>query len=222
MRRKGTTLDLFDDASDAIRSTDELAPGAFLLRSFALANEAELLSALGQIIALAPMRHMVTPGGYRMSVAMTNCGPLGWITDRNGYRYDAIDPESGKPWPRMPAAFLNLATRAAEESGFPGFRPDACLINRYEPGTKLSLHQDKDEKDFSQPIVSVSMGIPATFLFGGGRRADKTQRVVLRHGDVVVWGGPARLRYHGVAALKDAIHPAFGRARVNITFRKAD
>jgi alkylated DNA repair protein (DNA oxidative demethylase) len=221
MRSKATTLDLFNDASLAIRSTEELAPSAFLLRSFAIADDAELMSALDQVIALAPLRNMVTPGGYRMSVAMTNCGSLGWITDRSGYRYDAIDPESGKPWPGMPAAFLNLAIRAAEEAGFPGFRPDACLINHYEPGAKLSLHQDKDEKDFSQPIVSVSLGIPATFLFGGVRRADKTQRIVLRHGDVVLWGGPARLRYHGVAALKDAIHPALGRARVNLTFRKA-
>jgi alkylated DNA repair protein (DNA oxidative demethylase) len=221
MRRKGTTLELFDDASVAIRSKEELAPSAFLLRSFALADEAELMSALGQVIAQAPLRHMITPGGYRMSVAMTNCGSLGWITDRSGYRYDAIDPESGEPWPRLPAAFLNLSTRAAEEAGFSGFRPDACLINRYEPGAKLSLHQDKDEKDFSQPIVSVSLGIPATFLFGGERRADKIQRIVLRHGDVVVWGGPARLRYHGVAGLKDAIHPALGRTRVNLTFRKA-
>ena len=221
MRRKDTSLDLFDDASVATRSKEELAPSAFLLRSFALADEAELLSALGQVIAHAPLRHMVTPGGYRMSVAMTNCGLLGWITDRSRYRYDAIDPESSEPWPKMPAAFLNLAIRAGEEAGFPGFRPDACLINRYEPGAKLSLHQDKDEKDFSQPIVSVSLGIPATFLFGGERRAGKTQRIVLRHGDVVVWGGPARLRYHGVATLKDAIHPALGRARVNLTFRKA-
>jgi len=221
MRRKGTTLKLFDDASVAIRSKEVLAPSAILLRSLALADEAELISALSQVIAQAPLRHMVTPGGYRMSVAMTSCGSLGWITDRSGYRYDAIDPESGKPWPRMPASFLNLATRAAEEAGFPGFRPDACLINRYEPGAKLSMHQDKDEQDFSQPIVSVSLGIPATFLFGGGRRAEKTQRIELRHGDVVVWGGSARLHYHGVAALKDAIHPALGRARVNLTLRKA-
>jgi alkylated DNA repair protein (DNA oxidative demethylase) len=221
MRRKDTSLDLFDDAPVAIRSKEELTPSAFLLRSFALADEAELLSALAQVIAEAPLRHMVTPGGYRMSVAMTNCGSLGWITERSGYRYGAIDPESGEPWPRMPVAFLNLAIKAAQEAGFPGFRPDACLINRYEPGSRLSLHQDRDEKDFSQPIVSVSLGIPATFLFGGERRADKTQRIVLRHGDVVVWGGPARLRFHGVAVLRDAIHPSLGKARVNITFRKA-
>jgi alkylated DNA repair protein (DNA oxidative demethylase) len=164
---------------------------------------------------------MTTPGGYRMSVAMTNCGSLGWVTDRSGYRYDSIDPESGKRWPAMPDAFLQLAIHAAREAGFPNFTPDACLVNRYEPGTKLSLHQDKDEKDFTQPIVSVSLGVPATFLFGGTRRADKTERIALRHGDVVVWGGPARLRYHGVGPLKDAVHPLLGNTRINLTFRKA-
>ena len=138
-------------------------------------------------------------------------------TDRTGYRYDSIDPETGKPWPAM----LTLATSASREAGFPDFHPDACLINRYEPGAKLSLHQDKDERDFSQPIVSVSLGIPATFLFGGLRHADKTERIGLRHGDVVVWGGPARLRYHGVAPLKDATHPLFGSTRINLTLRKA-
>ena len=156
-----------------------------------------------------------------MSVAMTNCGSLGWVTDRKGYRYDSIDPESGKRWPAMPEAFLNLAIHAAREAGFPNFQPDACLVNRYELGTKLSLHQDKDEKDFTQPIVSVSLGIPAMFLFGGIRRADKTERIALHHGDVVVWGGTARLRYHGVAPLKDAVHPLLGNTRINLTFRKA-
>jgi alkylated DNA repair protein (DNA oxidative demethylase) len=219
--KKDPTLDLFEDASLALKSTEGLATGAFLLRGFALADEAEILSALRDVIAQAPLRHMVTPGGYRMSVAMTNCGSLGWLTDRSGYRYDAIDPESGKPWPKMPQALLNLAVSAAAEAEFPGFRPDACLVNRYEPCARLSLHQDKDEKDFTQPIVSVSLGIPATFLFGGERRSDKTRRVVLQHGDVVVWGGPARLHHHGVAPLKDAVHPLLGRERVNLTFRKA-
>ena len=219
--QRALTGDLYEDASAVVKAKESLAAGAFLLRNFARADESEIMSALRAVIAQAPLRHMVTPGGYRMSVAMTNCGSLGWITDRSGYRYDSIDPESGKPWPKMPEEFLNLAVTAAAEAGFPTFRPDACLVNRYEPGTKLSLHQDKDEKDFAQPIVSVSLGIPATFLFGGERRADKTQRVVLHHGDVVVWGGPARLRYHGVLPLKSAVHPAFGQARVNLTFRKA-
>jgi alkylated DNA repair protein (DNA oxidative demethylase) len=219
--KEDLTIDLFADASPIVKSKEGLAPGAFLLRGFARTGEAEIVSALRAVIAQAPLRHMVTPSGYRMSVAMTNCGSLGWATDRTGYRYDAIDPESGKPWPKMPEAFLNLAMTAAAEAGFPGFHPDACLVNRYEPGTKLSLHQDKDEKDFAQPIVSVSLGIPATFLFGGERRADKTQRVALYHSDVVVWGGPARLRYHGVLPLKVAVHPAFGQERMNLTFRKA-
>lgn len=218
---RALTCDLFEDASAVVKSKEGLGAGAFLLRNFARADETEIMSALRAVIAHAPLRHMVTPGGHRMSVAMTNCGSLGWITDRRGYRYEAIDPESGKPWPRMPQEFLNLAVTAAAEAGFPAFRPDACLVNCYEPGTKLSLHQDKDEKDFTQPIVSVSLGIPATFLFGGEGRADKTQRLVLHHGDVVVWGGPARLRYHGVLPLKMAVHPVFGRARMNLTFRKA-
>jgi DNA oxidative demethylase len=219
--KRDLTCEMFEDASAVVKSKEALAPGAFLLRNFARADETKIVSALRAVIATAPLRHMVTPGGYRMSVAMTNCGALGWITDRSGYRYDAIDPESGRPWPKMPEEFLNLAVTAAAEAGFPAFRPDACLVNRYEPGTKLSLHQDKDEKDFAQPIVSVSLGIPATFLFGGESRSDKTQRVILHHGDVVVWGGPSRLRYHGVLPLKMSVHPEFGQARMNLTFRKA-
>ena len=222
MRRKSdATLDLFTDASEDQPAKQEFAEGAALLGGFALQNEGALLDALRRVAAKAHFRHMITPGGYKMSVAMTNCGSLGWVTDRSGYRYDSIDPESGKRWPAMPEAFLNLAIRAAREAGFPNFQPDACLVNRYEPRTRLSLHQDKDEKDFSQPIVSVSLGIPATFLFGGIRRSDKTERIALRHGDVVVWGGPARLRYHGVAPLKDAVHPLVGNSRINLTFRKA-
>jgi len=214
------TLELLSPAADLL-TKHEFAERAFLLRGFALAYESALLVALGSVTAQSPFRHMITPGGYRMSVAMTNCGSLGWITDRDGYRYDSIDPERGQPWPTMPAPFLTLATQATREAGFNEFHPDACLVNRYEPGTRLSLHQDKDEKDFSQPIVSVSLGIPATFLFGGERRADKAERIQLRHGDVVVWGGSARLRYHGVAPLKDAEHPLLGRMRINLTFRKA-
>jgi alkylated DNA repair protein (DNA oxidative demethylase) len=222
MRRKSdATLDLFTDASEDQPAKQKFADSAVLLRGFALQNESDLLAALRSIAAKAPFRHMITPGGYKMSVAMTNCGSLGWVTDRSGYRYDSIDPESGKRWPAMPEAFLNLAIQAAREAGFSSFQPDACLVNRYEPGTKLSLHQDKDEKDFTQPIVSVSLGIPATFLFGGIRRADRTERIALHHGDVVVWGGTARLRYHGVAPLKDAVHPLLGNTRINLTFRKA-
>lgn len=221
MRSKNNeeTASLFEDAG--LSRKEELAPGASRLRGFALPDETGLLAALREVTAAAPFRNMVTPGGYRMSVAMTNCGPLGWITDRSGYRYDAVDPESGKNWPAMPAAFRKLAERAAAEAGFTEFRADACLINRYEPGAKLSLHQDKDERDFTQPIVSVSLGIPAVFLFGGFARGDKTERIAVRHGDVVVWGGPSRLRYHGVMPLKDGEHAAMGRVRVNLTFRKA-
>jgi DNA oxidative demethylase len=209
------TRNLFDGL------TGSLAEGAALLGGFALSEEAKLLAGLQSVTAAAPFRHMITPGGYRMSVAMSNCGSLGWVTDESGYRYDAIDPMSGRPWPPMPDIFLRLAAAAAATAGFADFVPDACLINRYEPGAKLSLHQDKDERDFNQPIVSVSLGIPAVFLFGGLKRADKTMRVAVTHGDVVIWGGPSRLRYHGVMPLKEEQHPLLGRQRINLTLRKA-
>jgi len=212
------TLNLFESVEPR---KEEIAPGAFLLRGFALANEASILHAIDKVIAKSPFRHMITPGGFRMSVAMTNCGSLGWITDRTGYRYDSIDPENEQKWPEMPAPFMRLAQNAAAEAGFEGFTPDACLINRYEIGARLSLHQDKDESDYSAPIVSVSLGLPATFLFGGMKRAYKTQRIPVVHGDVVVWGGPARLRFHGVLALKAEQHPLLGGYRINLTFRKA-
>jgi len=191
-----------------------------LLRRFAAPMQDELRDALREIASAAPFRQMVTPGGFTMSVAMTNCGNVGWVTDRRGYRYDPIDPDSGKPWPSMPPSFRALAARAAAQGGFANFAPDACLINRYEPGAKMSLHQDKDETDFDAPIVSVSLGLPATFLFGGAKRSDKTRRYRLTHGDVVVWGGPSRLFFHGIAPLADGEHPLFGRQRINLTFRK--
>jgi alkylated DNA repair protein (DNA oxidative demethylase) len=198
-----------------------LAPGATLLAGFALLWETELMAAIERVTEAAPFRHMVVPRGRSMSVAMTSCGPVGWVTDRGGYRYVEQDPESGRPWPAMPEVFARLAASAATEGGFAGFAPDACLLNRYEPGARLSLHQDKDEKDFDAPIVSVSLGLPAVFLWGGRERSDRTKRVALQHGDVVVWGGPARLTYHGVAPLADGEHPLLGRRRVNLTFRKA-
>jgi alkylated DNA repair protein (DNA oxidative demethylase) len=214
------TGDLFAGVAEAQLSRETMAQGAVLLRGFALAKQDQLLAALREVIAAAPFRHMVTPGGFTMSVAMTNCGKVGWVTDRRGYRYDANDPESGRPWPTMPPVLSQLARDAAEAGGFTGFAPDACLINRYVPGAKMSLHQDKDETDFSAPIVSVSLGLPATFLFGGLKRSDKTQRYRLTHGDVVVWGGPSRLFYHGVAPLAEGEHPLLKRQRINLTFRK--
>ena len=198
-----------------------LAPGATVLGGFARPVDERLVAALEQVVERAPFRHMVTPGGHRMSVAMTNCGTAGWVTDRTGYRYDERDPESGRRWPAMPDAFAELATRAAAHAGFDGFDPDACLVNRYQPGTRLSLHQDKNERDLDAPIVSVSLGLPAVFLFGGLRRADRPRRVSLVHGDVVVWGGPARLGYHGVMPLEPGHHPLLGGQRINLTFRKA-
>jgi alkylated DNA repair protein (DNA oxidative demethylase) len=221
MKRPAATLDLFDDVADRPRSEEPLAPGAVLLRGFALDEDAALRKALERIGAHAPFRHMTTPGGYRMSVAMTNCGALGWVTDRRGYRYGGLDPDSGRPWPAMPTVFLKLAVRAASAGGYPGFVPDACLINRYEPGTRLSLHQDRNEADFSAPIVSVSLGLPATFLFGGSKRSDRPRRVRLFHGDVAVWGGPSRLAFHGIAPLAEGYHPVMGRERINLTLRRA-
>lgn len=198
-----------------------LAPGAFLLRGYAGDCAADLLAAVSEIAAAAPFRHLVTSGGKRMSVAMTNCGGLGWVSDRKGYRYEAADPLTGRPWPEMPGLFRQLAADAAAAAGFAGFAPEACLINLYEPGTRLTLHQDRDERNYDQPIVSVSLGLPATFLFGGPRRTDPRLRVALCHGDVVVWGGPARLHYHGVLPLAEGEHPATGRQRINLTFRRA-
>jgi alkylated DNA repair protein (DNA oxidative demethylase) len=215
------TIGLFDSVATPRLPEDLLGPGTAILNGFALQWEMEIIDSLNVVADRAPFCHMVTPGGFRMSVAMTNCGLLGWVSDRAGYRYDAIDPENGAPWPAMPAAFLELARSAAGAAGFPDFRPDACLINGYEPGARLTLHQDKDERDFTQPIVSVSLGLPATFLFGGAKRSEKIIRVPLIHGDVVVWGGVARLRYHGVAPLKDGEHARFGRYRYNLTFRRA-
>jgi DNA oxidative demethylase len=210
------TLELF-----ARPQREELAAGACVLRGFARSQEAQLRRALDAIAEHAPFRHMVTPGGFRMSVAMTNCGDYGWVSSPDGYRYSRTDPLRDAPWPAIPTRMLMLARDAAAAAGFAAFTPDACLVNRYEPGARLTLHQDKDERDFDQPIVSVSLGVPATFQFGGQKRKDRVARVVLEHGDVVVFGGPSRLRYHGVAPLREALHPFAGSARINLTLRRA-
>lgn len=198
-----------------------LDPGAVVLEGYALGRDRALLAAIDALARTSPFRHLETPGGQRMSVAMTNTGRLGWVSDRRGYRYDALDPETGRPWPAMPALFSALARDAAAAAGFDGFAPEACLVNRYEPGAKLSLHQDRDEKNLDRPIVSVSLGVDATFLWGGQARADRARRLTLRHGDVVVWGGPARLTFHGVDTLAASEHPLTGAVRYNLTFRTA-
>lgn len=211
------TNDLFEESG-----ADRAARlGLTYLPGFALPLEQELLAAIDEVAQAAPLRHMLTPGGQRMSVAMTNCGEVGWVTDRKGYRYDPLDPQTGRPWPVLPACFTRLAERAAAQAGFPSFGPDVGLINRYEPGARMSLHQDRDERDHSFPIVSVSLGLAATFLFGGRKRVDRPHRLPLQHGDVVVWGGPNRLNFHGVAPLVDGSHPIVGRMRWNLTMRKA-
>jgi DNA oxidative demethylase len=199
---------------------EQLEEGAVLLRGFADSEAPALLQEAELIANAAPFRNLITPGGHTMSVAMTNCGRVGWVSDATGYRYDRCDPSSGEPWPPLPPAFLDLAQRAAAEGGFANYDPDACLINRYVKGAKLGLHQDRDEKDAWAPIVSVSLGLSATFLWGGKRRSDPTRRLRLESGDVVVWGGPARFVYHGVAPLKDGEHPLTGATRINLTFRK--
>lgn len=207
-------------ASSSSTSDQQLGEGAWVLRGFALAQVDRILTELRQIRSQSPFRHMITPGGYTMSVALTCCGAVGWTADRKGYRYAAIDPQTAEPWPAMPDVFLQLAQQAASHCGHASFEPDSCLINRYIPGARLSLHQDKDEADFSSPIVSVSLGMPAMFQFGGHQRNDRPEKVPLFHGDVVVWGGPDRLRYHGVMALKDTPHAILGSNRINLTFRK--
>lgn len=217
------TMPLFghDDVVPNAPATESLAPGAMLLRGRATLEAETLLADLNAVLKRAPLRHMITPGGFRMSVAMSNCGALGWVSDANGYRYDPMDPDSGRPWPAMPASLRRLARLAAAEAGFGDFEADACLVNRYEPGARLTLHQDRNERDFTQPIVSVSLGLPAVFLFGGSKRSDRPRRLPLMHGDVVVWGGPARLRYHGVLALEQGQHALTGNFRFNLTLRRA-
>ncbi|HEY1932761.1 MAG TPA: DNA oxidative demethylase AlkB [Acetobacteraceae bacterium] len=209
-----------DQAQDGVRRIP-LGTRAILLRGLARDRAPKLVAAIDSIAAISPFRQMVTPGGWPMSVAMTNCGQVGWVTDRTGYRYAAIDPATGRPWPEMPQAFADLATEAAAAEGFGDFHPDACLVNRYAPGARMSLHQDRDERDFDQPIVSVSLGLPAILLWGGKTRAEKPRRVPLIHGDVVVWGGADRLTFHGVHALADGEHALTGACRFNLTFRRA-
>jgi alkylated DNA repair protein (DNA oxidative demethylase) len=214
-----TTLDLFRDTASG--ACERMGTCAFVLRGFALPHADDLLAAVAAIETRAPFRRMVTPGGFTTSVALSNCGALGWTSDRRGYRYTAVDPDSGEPWPAMPPVLALLARTAGAAAGFADFEPDACLVNRYLPGSRLSLHQDRNERDFDAPIVSVSLGMTATFLVGGHARADKTARIPLHHGDVAVWGGADRLRYHGVMPLKDRPHPALGSTRINFTLRKA-
>ncbi|MBV7572520.1 DNA oxidative demethylase AlkB [Pseudomonas sp. PDM32] len=216
------TFDLFADAEpEQEPRREQIGEQSWVLRGFALPWLERLLPALEMVLEAAPFRQMVTPGGFTMSVALSSCGTFGWTTDRNGYRYTRHDPQTGQPWPTMPEVFFQLAQAAAQAAGFSDFVPDSCLINRYIPGAKMSLHQDKDEHAYAAPIVSVSLGLPAMFLFGGFARGDKSQRIPLLHGDIVVWGGVDRLRYHGVLPIKDGLHPRLGEQRINFTFRTA-
>jgi DNA oxidative demethylase len=198
-----------------------LRPGVVLLPGWAREAAPRLMKTIDSLVAHAPFRHMLTPGGHRMSVEMSNCGRLGWVSDRSGYRYDAVDPLTGRAWPAMPREWLALAHCAALRAGFGAFEPDACLINRYVPGVRLSLHQDRNERDFRAPVVSVSLGLPVTFLLGGSTRGERPARLALEHGDVLVWGGPARLAFHGTAPLRDGVHELLGPQRINLTLRRA-
>lgn len=198
-----------------------LPDGAEMLRAFGQPYLADIKTALDDVLVQAPTRHMITPGGHKMSVAMTNCGDFGWVSGPSGYAYLDRDPLTGRHWPNMPEVFMALALDAAARAGYPLFTPDACLINLYVPGTRLSLHQDKNERDFDHPIVSVSLGLPATFEIGGLKRSDPVQLVPMRHGDVLVWGGPSRLAFHGVRTIRKGIHPEYGAQRLNLTFRRS-
>jgi alkylated DNA repair protein (DNA oxidative demethylase) len=218
----GPTADLFaDEALQQPPGREQIGEVSYVLRGYALPWIDRLLPDLRRVLAQSPFRQMVTPGGFTMSAALSSCGALGWTTDPHGYRYSPVDPRSQQPWPAMPAELRRLAVEAAAAAGFADFAPDACLINRYVPGAKMSLHQDKNERRFDAPVVSVSLGLPAIFLFGGHARSDKTQKVSLFHGDVVVWGGVDRLRFHGVMPIKEGKHPVMGPQRINLTFRTA-
>lgn len=199
----------------------QILEDVYLLQGFALSGAAHLVADLHAVIQIAPLRQMLTPSGLMMSVLTSSCGKRGWISDKKGYRYSTIDPISGQTWPEMPDSFITLAQQAAAIAGFENFAPDSCLINSYASGAKMGLHQDKDERDFTQPIVSVSLGVAAMFQMGGFKRGEQALKFALHHGDVLVWGRTARLRFHGVLPVKAATHPAFGERRVNLTFRKA-
>ncbi|WP_339533000.1 DNA oxidative demethylase AlkB [Pseudomonas mucidolens] len=218
----GPTADLFaEDTSQQPAGSEQMGEQSHVLRGYALPWVERLLPELRHVLAQAPFRKMVTPGGFTMSAALSSCGELGWSTDRTGYRYTPLDPDSQQPWPALPDSMCQLAVAASAEAGFTLFEPDTCLINRYVPGAKMSLHQDKNERDYAAPVVSISLGLPAVFLFGGHQRSDKTQKISLFHGDVVVWGGVDRLRFHGVLPIKEGTHPQMGPQRINLTFRMA-
>lgn len=212
--------DLFEASDNTQHTAQEIAPGAWLLKGFALHAEQDLLRHLAHIAKAAPFQQMQTPGGRSMSVKTTSCGKLGWFSDQNGYRYSKINPVTGREWPTMPAEFLALAQSAAKAASFGNYQADGCLINGYRVGAQLSLHQDKDEHDLQAPIVSVSLGLPAVFQLGGFQRSDAVQRHRLCHGDVVVWGGPSRMRFHGVEPIREGFHKRLGAKRINLTFRK--
>lgn len=210
-------MDLLPPDTPPLR--EELEAGAVLLRQFATPQAATLLQTLHRLTRQAPFRHMRTPGGGTMSAAMASCGALGWVSSTQGYTYTPVDPASQQPWPAMPASFVSLAQDAAKAAGYAGFTPNACLLNRYQNDSHMGLHQDRDEGDTTHPIVSLSLGRTGLFMWGGQNRRDKIRTIALEHGDVLVWGGPARLHYHGIKGLGPNPHPLTEQTRYNITFR---
>jgi len=195
---------------------EEIFPGATLMRGLAQAQDGEFLEAMQGVLSAAPLHHATTPTGLPMGVMVSDCG----TPEAFRRRWDPANPAVRQMWPPMPRALLDFSLRCAVRAGFPLFRPDTCHVNRYQAGTKLGLHQDRHECDMSQPIVSVSFGLECVFLLGGLERTDSPKRILLEHGDVIVWGGPSRMRFHGVQPLKPGHHPLTGPYRYNLTFRK--
>ncbi len=218
------TQDLFQTANNGESWQENIRDDVVVLRQYANKQAAEILKEVELITAVAPFRKMKTPSGLSMSAELTSCGKYGWISDQQGYRYSKSDPLNNNAWPKLPELFFKFGREAAKKAGFSDFKPDVCMINRYAPASKMSLHQDRNERDFSEkaPIVSLSLGVPANFYFGGLERSDPTIKIPLIHGDVVVWGGKSRLCFHGVGVIKDDYHPMLGNFRINLTFRKVD
>ncbi len=199
----------------------QISPDAVLFKAALKPVASSLLEEIRTISGANPFRQRKTPGGQLMSAAMTNCGAWGWVTDADGYRYSDIEPETGRTWLPIPAVWIQWVNLFCQRAGLGTFNPDACLINRYAPGAGMGLHQDKDEKDLAIPIVSFSLGAPVLFRWGGLNRQEPVSEFLLEHGDVLVWGGADRMRFHGVKKLRRYQHPLTGHYRYNLTFRQS-
>lgn len=203
------------------QTTVLLAEGAMVLRRFATPVVVALMEGVEAVVAQSPLRRLIVPNGRPMRIEMTNCGLVGWVNIDGRYRYSRVDPLTGRSWPGMPATFRRIAGAAASAAGYPDFQPAVCIINRYAVGADLQMHQDRDDTQDRQPVVSVSLGLPAIFHFGGQGRGEKPLTIPLDDGDVVVWGGASRMHRHGVAPVAPGVHPRTGAYRYNLTFRTA-